>query len=96
MCMLTRRTQILFDEDTYQILAELARKQKFSKGELVRRAVRKVYKKWGRIKKLDQKARAFNEIIKIRQKIRKKYGLLGIPLKDLIREGRRFDENSDY
>lgn len=42
--MLTKRTHILFDEDTAFMLAELAREQATSVGNLVRRAVKKTYR----------------------------------------------------
>lgn len=42
--MLNKRTQILFDEKTYRTLWEIARKNKSTVGELVRKAVRKTYK----------------------------------------------------
>lgn len=42
--MLTKRAQILFDEKTYESLTQIARKNKSTVGELVRKAVKKTYK----------------------------------------------------
>ena len=41
--MLTKRTNILFDEQLWEHLIELAREQKVSVGELVRTAVKEYY-----------------------------------------------------
>ena len=41
--MLTKRTNILFDEELWNLLVTLAVKQKTSVGDLVRSAARKVY-----------------------------------------------------
>jgi len=41
--MLTKRTNILFDQELWNILVALAAKQKTSVGELVRFAARKIY-----------------------------------------------------
>ena len=43
MSVLTRRTQILFSPEEYEILKKLAASTKSSVGELVRRAVKKQY-----------------------------------------------------
>jgi hypothetical protein len=43
MCMLSKRTQILFEEENYDFLVWLADEQKLSVGELVRSAVKKTY-----------------------------------------------------
>ena len=42
--MLSKRTHILFDENTALMLAVLAREQSTSVGNLVRRAVKKTYR----------------------------------------------------
>lgn len=39
MCMLTKRTNILFDEKLWEILTRLAQEKKTSVGDLVRKAV---------------------------------------------------------
>lgn len=41
--MLRRRTNIIFDEETWKTLSDLAKREKTSMGELTRQAVRKVY-----------------------------------------------------
>lgn len=45
MCMLKKRTHILFDEETFNTLVYLASRKQKSIGELVRSAVKKTYKK---------------------------------------------------
>ncbi len=41
--MLTKRTNLLFEEDLWQTLAALANEKNTSVGDLVRRAVRRMY-----------------------------------------------------
>lgn len=41
--MLNKRTQILFDQELWDILNDLAKRKKTSVGELVRTAIRKYY-----------------------------------------------------
>lgn len=43
MCMLTKRTNILFSEEDYHFLTTLATQKGTSLGKLIRKAVRKVY-----------------------------------------------------
>lgn len=45
MCMLTKRTNILFDQELWQTLTAISQKQNISIGELVRRAVADTYSK---------------------------------------------------
>jgi hypothetical protein len=80
--MLTKRTNILFDNDLWELLTSVARKEKSSVGEVVRRAVNKVYRdaNFNEIKK-----KAF-EIIK-KHRVRQK-GVLDY--KALINEGRKY------
>ncbi len=79
--MLTKRTNILFDERLWRLLTGRARREKTSVGKLVRLAVEKVYGH----EEVDQKNSAFEEILKIR-KISKK----PIDYKALINYGRRY------
>lgn len=80
--MLTKRTNILFDEELWNTLVALAEKQKTSVGELVRTAARKVYDADQRI---SARKRAGEAIRKIRviQKGRVDY-------KELINYGRKY------
>lgn len=57
MSVLTKRTQILFSPEEYQLLKKLAVSTKSSVGELVRRAVRKQYQIAGRKEKIEAAAR---------------------------------------
>lgn len=43
--MLTKRTHIMLDDTTFQVLAALARTQNASIGQLVRQAIKKTYLK---------------------------------------------------
>jgi len=66
--MLTKRTNILFDKATFGYLKNLAKKEKTSVGELVRKAVIAVYFK----KSTNQrKIRAMEKITELRKKIKK-------------------------
>ena len=77
--MLTKRTNILFEEDLWQLLTNLAARQKTSIGDLVRKAVKNVY-----ITKAQKQASKdpYETILKIR-KIHK-----NIDYKELINYGR--------
>lgn len=80
--MLTKRTNILFDEELWNLLVALAAKQKTSVGDLVRSAARKVYdadqQKFAR-------KRACDAILAIRVKQKGK-----IDYKELINYGRKY------
>lgn len=80
--MLTKRTNILFDEELWNLLVALAVKQKTSVGDLVRSAARKVY---DADQKTSARQRAGEEIRRIRvvQKGRVDY-------KELISYGRKY------
>ena len=82
MCMLTKRTNILFDEALWKLLVAQAKKQKTSVGELVRTAARRMYD-------ADQRAvmrkRAGENIRKIR-KVEKGR----VDYKELINYGRKY------
>ena len=65
MCMLTKRVNFLFEEETLQLLRERAVLEQKSVGELVRRAVKKTYenKDQARLKRINQ---ACGEIERVR------------------------------
>lgn len=68
MYMLTKRANILFTENVWEQLTSRARGQKTSVGELVRNAVEE---KYSLEQEFENRQRAFNEIMKMRQKYRK-------------------------
>ena len=80
--MLTKRTNILIQEETWQRLVDLARQMNTSAGELIRRAIKKTYFADDRN---DEIARAVQSIRAIRPKIKGK-----INYKELINEGRKY------
>ena len=65
--MLTKRTQILFDQQLWNDLIRLAKEKNASIGELVRNAVRKEYSEDGKQERIE---RAVKNILKFK----KKYG----------------------
>ena len=81
--MLTRRTNILFDDELWNMLTTISKKENTSIGKLVRRAVRKVYSEENVNKKrLD----AWKTILKVRNK-----PFPGkIDYKELINYGRKY------
>ena len=81
--MLTRRTNILFDDELWNMLTTISKKEYTSIGKLVRRAVRKVYSEENVNKKrLD----AWKTILKVRNK-----PFPGkIDYKELINYGRKY------
>lgn len=81
--MLTKRTNLLFEEDLWLNLVTLAEQKKVSVGELVRQAVRTVYVD----KNINQKRMAaWEKILEIRPK-----PYLGrIDYKGLINYGRKY------
>ena len=80
--MLTKRTNILFDSNLWEVLTSVARREKSSVGEIVRKAVRKVYTENDYVKR---KERAFETIKKFRVRQR---GILDY--KALINDGRKY------
>lgn len=82
MCMLTKRTNILFDEELWRRLSDRAKREKTSVGNLVRKAVEKAYVQ---NEEKDERTKAFERILKIR-KISKK----PIDYKALINYGRKY------
>jgi hypothetical protein len=80
--MLTKRTNILFDDDLWDLLNSVAKREKSSMGEVVRKAVRTVYRGDNFI---EQKKHAFETIKKFR--VRQKGT---VDYKALINEGRKY------
>ena len=80
--MLTKRTNILFDNDLWDLLTSVAKREKSSMGEVVRRAVSKVYQDDDFI---EQKKKAFETIKKFR--VRQEGS---VDYKALINEGRKY------
>ena len=81
MCMLTKRTNILFDERLWRLLTDRAKREKASVGKLVRRACEKVYMQ---DEEMDQRKKAYEEILRIRKRVK------GINYKEYINYGRRY------
>lgn len=81
--MLTKRTNVLFDEELWQLLVAYAHKRQTSVGELVRTAVRKVYVSDTRQERI---ARACESILKHRPAPFKGR----IDYKELINYGRKW------
>jgi len=79
--MLTKRTNILFDENLWKLLKTEASRRKTSVGKLVRDAVAKMY---AREEELEERRKALDHILKIRKRVK------GINYKEYINYGRRF------
>jgi len=79
--MLTKRTNILFDQSLWEKLSDLARESGVSVGELIRRAVRERYIENGRQEKI---AKAIETIRALRKPQK------NVNYKKLINYGRRF------
>lgn len=84
MCMLTKRTNILFDEELWKRLTSLAQKRNTSVGELVRIAVKETYDTKDEM--LEKRRKAIEETLKYRPKPFKGK----IDYKALINAGRKF------
>ena len=80
--MLTRRTNILFDDDLWDLLTSVARREKSSVGEVVRKAVSRIYAEGNLI---ERKKMAFETIKKFRGKQK---GI--VDYKALINDGRKY------
>lgn len=82
ICMLTKRTQILFDENIWKKLTQLARAQTTSVGQLIREAVKEKY-----LKEADfvRQRETLEEIERIRPRLAQK-----IDYKALINYGRKY------
>lgn len=80
--MLTKRTNILFDQEMWETLVSLAKEKKTSVGNLVRQAVKKRYQQ----KRLQlQRKKAIDEILRIRKFQKDK-----VNYKALIEHGRKY------
>jgi len=64
MCMLNKRVHILFDKDLWNKLNKVAKNEKVSAGELIRRAVREILEKNKEL--INQKASPFKGFFKPR------------------------------
>jgi hypothetical protein len=82
MCMLNKRTQILFDQSLWQMLLELAKNKKISIGQLVREAVKERFDKEY---VLEQREKAIESTLSNRLLSKKK-----IDYKKLINYGRKY------
>jgi len=80
--MLTKRTNILFNDDLWDLLTSVARKEKSSVGEVVRKAIIKVYAEDNFV---ERKNKAFETIKKFRVKQK---GV--VDYKTLINDGRKY------
>ncbi len=78
--MLTKRTNILFNDDLWDLLTSVASREGYSVGEVVRRAISKVYREDNK-----QKEKAFETIKKFRVKQK---GV--VDYKTLINDGRKY------
>src|SRR3989344_8820757 len=65
MCMLTKRTNILFEDELWNMLKERARVEQISVGELVRNTLRE---KYGEEKRLVKRRKAIESILAFREK----------------------------
>ena len=81
--MLTKRTNILFDEEQFAYLAALASKNNTSVGDLVRKAVVKVYYQEPHDKRID----AYNKILALRKGIKK---ITNKEIREFINYGRKY------
>jgi len=85
--MLTKRTNILFDQETWEYLVGISAKRNVSVGELVREAV-KIHHIDNEDKIAKQRAKAFDKINSIRSEIKHKFTLKEI--RDSIKDGRKY------
>jgi len=81
VCMLNKRTNILFDENLWKILTTVASRRKTSVGRLIREAVAKIYTS---DEELEERKKAFEEILRIRKVSKRR-----IDYKALINYGRK-------
>jgi len=82
--MLNKRTTILLDEETQNLLLSIANREKTSVGDLVRKAIEETYKK-----RRDETIKRRTEVVRQIQALRKKMKPLGkITFRELIEYGR--------
>lgn len=82
ICMLTKRTNILFSQEQWKKIQNLARKQQVSIGSLVRKAIDQMEESDEILKKREE---AYDHILKIRKRQKGK-----IDYKELINYGRKY------
>lgn len=80
--MLAKRTNILFEQETWDTLTALAQTKGSSVAELIRRAIRKTYLQEG---EKTAKAKVFDSIINLRKRVKGK-----INYQELIEDGRSY------
>lgn len=85
--MLTKRTNILFDQKTWDMLVGLAESRGSSVGELVRIAVKEKFENEHE-RKIKQRADAVGRIIALRKKIKHTFTFKEI--KESIEDGRKY------
>ena len=83
--MLQKRTNILFDLDTWKRLSDLAREQHTSVGELTRKAVKKMYLEEDIY---ERRRRAIEETKRLRKQIKRTFTATDI--KEMINYGRKY------
>jgi hypothetical protein len=91
MCMLSKRTNILFSEPMWDGLSELAQREGSSVGELVRLAVEEQYFKPGELLKALQTKRrrqALATVATVHSQLREKFSIKDI--QRLISNGRKY------
>lgn len=81
--MLSKRTNILFTDEVFDYLTALASRNKTSVGELVRKAVDKVYYQ----EHNDKRVAAYNKILSLRKGIKK---ISNKEIKEFINYGRKY------
>ena len=81
--MLTKRTNILFEEEVFRYLVALANKNGTSVGDLVRKAVIKSYPR----KKIDKRLKAYNKILALRKNVK---NISNKEIKEFINYGRKY------
>lgn len=81
--MLTKRTNILFNEKVFNYLVALAKGSNTSVGDLVRKAVIKVYYQ----EDIDKKSKAYSKILSLRKGIKK---INSKKIKELVNYGRKY------
>jgi predicted DNA-binding ribbon-helix-helix protein len=87
--MLSKRTNILFEEQMWQQLTYLAEERKTSVGDLVRSAVQSRYLTTKK-KRYDQtKLRALDAMRGVRSQL-KKHAMHNINIRELIADGRKY------
>lgn len=68
MCMLNRRTHILFDDETIEILTAVANQKQTSVGNVVRQAVKQLYMKSDTVAR-ERKKRAYSKLLRWQKEI---------------------------